>query len=101
VPIWLALFLKLQEVKSEPQNIEYRMSKEGVASGLGLRSSSYDPTGRLRLRPDRSLCLYELKLIEFLTATFDIHISIFDFSGYHLLIKLAALRPSAGLTPET
>jgi len=29
-----------------------------IASGLGLSSSSYDPTGRLRLRPNRSFCQF-------------------------------------------
>jgi len=42
-------------------NVECRLirwRRSGIASGLGLRSSSYDPTGRLWLRPDRSLSLF-------------------------------------------
>jgi hypothetical protein len=38
--------MKLHEFKkrtAEPQNIEYRMSKDGIASGFAF---GYDPTGR-------------------------------------------------------
>jgi len=46
--------MKLHEVKSEPQNIEYRMSKGGFAS----------------------LSHFFIKLTEYITSTFDIHYSI-------------------------
>jgi len=66
-----------QKRTAEPQNIECRISKGGFASGLGLRSSSYDPTGRLRLRPDRSLnLLLEIDRIHY--SMFDVGRSMFD-----------------------
>jgi len=40
-----------------------------IASGLRLRSTSYDPTGRLRLRPDRSLHLFLRRSKEYLKSS--------------------------------
>jgi len=75
--------MKLHKVKkrtAEPQNIEYRMSKDGIAS----------------------LNLF-LKLTEYITSKFDIHYSKFDIRFFRVSfpIKLAAPQPAAALTPET
>ncbi|CAB1083458.1 hypothetical protein D1AOALGA4SA_11021 [Olavius algarvensis Delta 1 endosymbiont] len=67
----------------------------GIASGLGLRSSSYDPTGRLRLRPDTSLNHFIMDRIHY--SMFDVGRSMFDVHEFLFFDQAGRLRQAAEL----
>ena len=78
--------MKLHQVKCEPQNIEYRMSKGGFAlRGVGVRT----PTSR-RLR---SVIFYKIDRIPY----FDIRYSLFDILFFRVSfpIRLAVCGKAA------
>jgi len=93
------VIMKCETQQRPTLNVECRLTNGGIASGLGLRSLSYDPTRRLRLRLDTSLSRFKIDRKHY--SMFDVGGSMFDVHQFLFFDQTGHSRPSTGLTPET